>query len=206
MQDREDKSPSRIHILAWALGELADEHYVFETDDGAGGWELHIYDPKSDESGPPVTEEQGRQIEERLEALKRVIPEYDQRMAFLTRMIARKFIHKGRERLLSHEDASLEEMLLGCGEEMVREEIASACLKEFARDFKKLVRRAEELRILSITAPVSSRVQTYLAEATRSYVYGRYSACLLVCRSAIEFALGDFLTREGKEEDVRRLR
>jgi hypothetical protein len=204
MPARNKKEPSKIDVLAWALRRLADELYVFEATSDLGGWELYICDSAEEEEiRSSLTQEQAVKIEESFEsALSKAFPNADDRVAFVARMAMQKWIQRGRERLGGTEVASLETALLGFNEGIVREEVASLYLKEFAREFEKLVRRAEELRVLDTSAPVPEQVQTYLAEATRCYIYGRYIACLLVCRSAIEVALRDRLKRQDSIEKL----
>jgi hypothetical protein len=203
MPVRKKKEPSKIDILAWALRQLAGNSYIFETDSHSGRWELHIYDAGEDQTRPSFTHEEGRKIEESFEsALSKAFPNADDRKAIVARIAMQKWIYRGRERLGGTEVASLETALLGFNEGIVREEVASAYLKEFAREFAKLVRRAEQLRVPDTSAPVPEQVQTYVAEATRCYIYGRYIACLLVCRSAIEVALCDRLKRQDKIDNL----
>jgi hypothetical protein len=68
--------------------------------------------------------------------------------------------------------------------------------------FPKMVKRAEELRVLGIEYPVPDEVQRYTDEFSRCYIFGRYFASLLVCRAAIELALRDFLVRNGREQQL----
>jgi hypothetical protein len=197
MSARNKKPPSRIDVLAWALRQLADESYIFETDSHSGQWELHIYDAVDDQTRPSFNQEEGRKIEESFEsALSKAFPNADDQVAIVARVAMQKWIQRGRERLGGNEVASLETALLGFNEGIVSEEVASLYLKEFAGGFEKLVRRAEQLRVPDTSAPVPELVQTYIAEATRCYIYGRYIACLLVCRSAVELALRDRLKRQ----------
>lgn len=197
------QEPSKIDVLAWALRRLADELYVFETTSDLGGWELYICDSAEEEEiRSSLTQEQAVKIEESFEsALSRFFPNSDDRVAFVARMAVHKWIYRGRERLGTTELTSVEKLVLE-REEQVQEAIASAYLKEFAGEFKQLVGRAERLRVLDTSAPVPEQVQRYLAEATRCYVYGRYIACLLVCRSAVEIALRDRLNREDTIEKL----
>ncbi len=76
---------------------------------------------------------------------------------------------------------------------------------QIAKLFPKMVRRAETLRALPASAAVPAQVQQYLREASKCYVLGRFVACLLVCRSAIEFGLRDFLVRGGKGPELESL-
>lgn len=71
--------------------------------------------------------------------------------------------------------------------------------------FPDIVNRAEQLSAIPARANVPETVQRYFLEATRSYIFGQYIACLVVCRAAIELALGDFLVRNGKEAELRKL-
>jgi hypothetical protein len=203
MPARNKKEPSKIDVLAWALRRLADELYVFEATSYLGGWELYICDSAEEEEiRSSLTQEQAVKIEESFEsALSNAFPDPEHRAAVVLRIAVHKWIYRGRERLGGTELASLEKVLLE-GEEQVQEAIGSAYLKEFARGFEKLVRRAEQLCVPDTSAPVPELVQTYIAEATRCYVYGRYMACLIVCRSAIEFALCDRLKRQDTIDNL----
>jgi hypothetical protein len=71
--------------------------------------------------------------------------------------------------------------------------VALAVMIDISRMFPKMVRRFETLRILPRDAQVPDEVQRYLKEATECYIFGRFIACLIVCRSAIEFALRERL-------------
>jgi hypothetical protein len=76
---------------------------------------------------------------------------------------------------------------------------------EISRLFPEIVQRAEILRIVPATQPVPPFVQRYIEEASECYVYGRFVACIILCRSAIEFALKDFLDRNGQQKALREM-
>ncbi len=78
--------------------------------------------------------------------------------------------------------------------------------RRLGRLFPRMVERAETLRVLPAQEPVPGEVQDYLREASRCYIYGQFIACLIVCRSAIEFAIGDCLRRHGKGKELEELR
>lgn len=77
--------------------------------------------------------------------------------------------------------------------------------ERIGQKFPAMVDRAEKLNAIPVRIVVPSLVQRYLIEASRSYVFGQYIACLVVCRAAIELALGDYLKRNGQEAPLRRL-
>lgn len=70
---------------------------------------------------------------------------------------------------------------------------------EISHLFPKLIRRAEQLRIVPTEEKVPPEVRHYLEEASKCYIYGRFIACIIVCRSAIEFAIRDRLISQGQE-------
>jgi hypothetical protein len=89
------------------------------------------------------------------------------------------------------------------------EALSAAVVVNYAEEvgqlFPRLIRRAEQLRILQVETKVPNVVQKYLQEASKCFIYGRFIACLIVCRSAIEFAIRDRLlvTRASALESLR---
>jgi hypothetical protein len=77
---------------------------------------------------------------------------------------------------------------------------------EIAHLFPKIIRRAERLRIIPIHEKAPPDVQRYIEEASKCYIYGRFVACLIVCRSAVEFALRERLLSKGQEPALRAMR
>jgi hypothetical protein len=71
--------------------------------------------------------------------------------------------------------------------------------------FPAMIDRAGRLNAIPARAPVPESVQRYLAEASKCYIFGQYLASLVVCRAAIEFALGDFLERNGLQAELKKL-
>src|SRR6202000_1017305 len=49
--------------------------------------------------------------------------------------------------------------------------------------------RATHLRECVIALPASEEADSYLAEATRCYFFGLYTACAVMCRSVVEEAI-----------------
>jgi hypothetical protein len=78
--------------------------------------------------------------------------------------------------------------------------------EEFGQLFPRLIRRAEQLRVLQAQTTVPEEVQKYLQEASKCFIYGRFIACLIVCRSAIEFALRDQLIVRRQQSRLESLR
>jgi hypothetical protein len=72
--------------------------------------------------------------------------------------------------------------------------------KEISNLFPKMIQRAEKLRIIPVEDKVPLEVQHYIEEASKCYIYGRFVACLIVCRSSIEFALRDRLLSRGQKK------
>jgi hypothetical protein len=68
-----------------------------------------------------------------------------------------------------------------------------------------MIQRAGQLRALSAADQPPTDVQSYLQEATRCYIWGFYVASLMLCRSAIEFAIRERLRNHGKSEKLLQL-
>ncbi len=75
--------------------------------------------------------------------------------------------------------------------------------EKYARDlaalFPEIVARAERLRILETSVRARPYLSDCLAEATRSYVFGHFLACVVLCRSAVEAAVSDRLVGAGAQ-------
>jgi hypothetical protein len=78
--------------------------------------------------------------------------------------------------------------------------------KEISQLFPRMVKRAEVLRIVSTKEKAPIIVRRYIEEATKCYIYGRFIACIIVCRSAIEFALRERLASSGKNYELSTLK
>jgi hypothetical protein len=78
-------------------------------------------------------------------------------------------------------------------------------LEFLGKRFEGMIDRAERLSSLTVRVQAPPDVQRYLTEASRCFIFGQYLACLVVCRAAIEFALGDFLQRIGKGPEINKL-
>ena len=84
--------------------------------------------------------------------------------------------------------------------------VVSHFAQEVSNLFPKLIRRAEQLRIIPAQKAVPRTVQRYIEEASRCYIYGHFIACLIVCRSAIEFAVRDLLIEQGHKAELNDLK
>lgn len=115
-------------------------------------------------------------------------------------------IFRRREILASDDELNKERTLLAADEENVPAELRAFYGRELARLFPKMIRRAGKLQVLAASESVPDQVQEYLKEATKCFVYGRYIACLIVCRAAVEFGVKDFLIRSGKTKELEALR
>lgn len=104
---------------------------------------------------------------------------------------AQHILVKGREGLST---ASLERLENNALTKAVSVAVVTHYTQEVASLFPRMIQRAELLRVLPAQDTVPKKVQQYLEEASKCYVYGRFIACLIVCRSAIDFALRERLT------------
>ncbi len=90
------------------------------------------------------------------------------------------------------------------------EAISAGIVKHYATEisnlFPRMIRRAELLKVLTTEKSAPMGVKSYIEEASKCYIYGRFIACLIVCRSAIEFALRDRLIATGHEKAIQELK
>jgi len=110
-----------------------------------------------------------------------------------------RLMTKGRERISTASHAAIESKALP---EALSVATVAHYSQEVANLFPRLIHRAETLRVLAAQNMAPPSVQNYLEEASKCYLYGRFIACLIVCRSAIEFALRERLTAFGKESEL----
>lgn len=114
-----------------------------------------------------------------------------------------KFLAKGREGVSVPLLANLES---NADPRAVSVAIVTHYAEEISNLFPKLIRRAERLRIVPIEDKATPVVQRYIEEASKCYVYGRFIACLIICRSVIEFALRDQLYSRGQKRALDAMR
>ncbi|MFQ5804574.1 MAG: hypothetical protein ACE5JQ_16920 [Candidatus Methylomirabilales bacterium] len=117
-----------------------------------------------------------------------------------------EYLRHVREQITDRENEKLERQILAICEKSSTNLVAAAYARQLGRRFSRMVNRAEQLRALPAIQRVPAAAQTCVKEATRCYIYGQFIACLVICRSAIEFALCDFLLRAGKRSDPESLR
>jgi Domain of unknown function (DUF4145) len=110
-----------------------------------------------------------------------------------------------RERLASIEEALREAETMDQEDGETLDLVAENYALQIWSRFTRIVRRADQLRVLGIADRPLTDVQSYLQEATRCYIWGFYVASLVLCRSAIEFAIRDRLKAHGKLEKLLQL-
>ena len=101
---------------------------------------------------------------------------------------------KGREGLSNASLARLEQRAIP---EAVTVGIVNHYAEEVSKLFPRMILRAEQLRILPAEGTVPPIVQHYIEEASKCYIYGHFIACLVICRSAIEFSIRECLAEQG---------
>jgi hypothetical protein len=110
-----------------------------------------------------------------------------------------------RERLASLEEKLREAEILDRQRLEVPDAIARIYARQIGVRFPRMAQRAEQLRVLGAEAEPPPDVQNYLQQATRCYIWGFYIGSLVLCRSAIEFALRERLKAHGKAEKLAEL-
>ena len=210
--------PSKVDIVVWALRKLGEDDYHFTSEGPEGGWELNLWEhsQESDASGePPITDEDYEEIRRKVgHAFKKAFGsksaapgklqgEEELVKIFLEpplQAILGKYLMRWRGQLGASGRSKMESIAITLSHNDVRNAIVSQCLADFADRFPASIKRIERLRVLTARSPVPDEVQRYLDEAC--YISGRFLSCLIVCRSAIEFAMRDFLIREGKQKEL----
>lgn len=74
--------------------------------------------------------------------------------------------------------------------------------RRLSKQFPKIVDRAEKLSLLRTDYDVPDGVRQYIEQASACYLQGLLIACLIVCRSAIEFAVRDRLKALGHGSEL----
>ncbi|MCI0724184.1 MAG: hypothetical protein L0338_35270 [Acidobacteria bacterium] len=112
-----------------------------------------------------------------------------------------------RERLAENRFAEDEgDLLREFGQDAISDAVVCYYARILGKRFPRMVKRAEELRVLPAVRKVPEAVNEYLREATRCFVFGQFVASLVLCRTAIEIALTDFLDKHGKGRELQQLR
>jgi hypothetical protein len=217
VRKRKQDNSTKVEVITWALHKLSEDDYHFATEGPDGGWELNLWEWESDE--PALAKDEQAVLRKLGKAIldpvflrsygdavgktpEEVLKEF--LSSTLGRYVGQHLRHI-RERLGTEPLAGIEATAIQVAPGGVTESVVSSVLSDLASGLEQVIRRSEELRILPAAAPVPDSVQRYIQEASRCYVDGRYLACLLVCRSAVEFGLRDFLKRQGKEAELRAL-
>jgi hypothetical protein len=207
------KEPTLSNIFVWALQRLSNDDYHFSaqrSQDGSG-WELTIRERPDENSAEQmvVFKKLGKAIVD-----GQIAPEVpvggasgeNQVLPYLQSSWFKAGIGfsllEARRRLGASKVARFEDFASKEAPQELSDIVASGLLLEMANMFPKMIKRAEELRVLGIDCPVRNEVQQYAEEFSRCYIFGRFPAALLVCRAAIELALRDFLTRNGKAKEL----
>jgi len=110
---------------------------------------------------------------------------------------AERLLAVGRETIpkigANEVSASLDEGFSGD----THERLASFHAMRLSKQFPKIIDRAMGLALLTTDYEVPNTVKRYIEEASKSCLNGQWIACLIVCRSAIEFAVRDRLKTSG---------
>lgn len=122
--------------------------------------------------------------------------------AQVARPLAREILN-AREQISAPQMAAIEDLWVLHAGEGLSESLACVIASRLGALYPKILQRAERLRALPAVTEFPEKVQPYLKEATRCYLFGQFLAGCALCRSIVEFALRDFLVRVGRERDLR---
>ena len=110
-----------------------------------------------------------------------------------------------REKLTAEQAKSLASLLPAPSSPENLQVLVDVYARQLGGQFPRMIRRAEKLESLFVSRAVPEQVQDYLAEASKCYIAGRFIGSVLVCRSAIEFAVNNLLVSAGKQKEIEQL-
>ena len=76
-------------------------------------------------------------------------------------------------------------------------EVVRYVVREMSKTFPAIVERLSTFRVIPVTSAVPTTVAQYACEASRCYLHGSFSACLILCRSCVESAIETRLRQRG---------
>jgi hypothetical protein len=110
---------------------------------------------------------------------------------------ADRLLAVGRETIPRSEANEVSEDLDKVFRDDMHERLSSFHARRLSKQFPKIIDRAVGLALLTADHEVPAKVRRYIEEASKSYLSGQWIACLMVCRSSIEFAVRDRLRTLG---------
>ena len=81
-------------------------------------------------------------------------------------------------------------------------EVVRCVVREMRETFPAIVERLSTFRVIPVTSAVPTAVAQYAREASRCYLHGFFSACLILCRSCVESAIEARLRQKGLGKKV----
>ena len=87
-------------------------------------------------------------------------------------------------------------------EQEFHDRLSSFHARRLSKQFPRIIDRAVGLALVKVDYEVPDKVRRYIEEASKSYLNGQWIACLMVCRSAIEFVVRDRLIFFGYESEL----
>jgi hypothetical protein len=190
----------REEYFSEQLGELEKMHDVSEAQDSdstlaedwSDFWTLKLLeqDPfsgRSNERFSPIL--RGKSYEEVITYL------YDVLTGNLEE--AERLLAVGRETIPKSEASGVSGDLDEDFSDDMPERLSSFHARRLSKQFPKIIDRAVGLALLTADHEVPAKVRRYIEEASKSYLSGQWIACLMVCRSSIEFAIRDRLKTSG---------
>src|ERR1700689_1408501 len=111
----------------------------------------------------------------------------------------------GRETIPKAEDNERSGSLDKTFRDDMHERLPNFHARRLSKQFPKIIDRAERLALLMANYEAPDKVKRYIEEASKSYLYGQWIGCLMVCRSAIQFAVRDRLIASGHRSELKAL-
>jgi hypothetical protein len=115
---------------------------------------------------------------------------------------AERLLAAGRETIPKSEASGVSGDLDEEFSDDMHERLSSFHARRLSKQFPKVIDRAVGLALLTADHEVPAKVRRYIEEASKSYFNGQWIACLMVCRSSIEFAIRDRLKTSGYASEL----
>lgn len=231
MLEPTEKEHKETELIAWAIPLIADGFYSIDTEEGKRELTVYDEKPDLEfMENALLYEREQHKVAALMEAKKSCTPEnilrcciaflgavFGPRIAqqieipeywrlvtglYLQERALMRSIHKvivgERERLSSEDMDRIQSAALP---EALKVGLVATYAREVADLFPLLIERAASLAVLPATTKPPAQVQSYLTEATKCFVYGRFISSLIVCRGALEEGIRDLIDRLGLAEE-----
>jgi hypothetical protein len=113
-----------------------------------------------------------------------------------------RWVISSRVGLGGSNEAALESGFEGLIPDALPREVVKYVVREMSETFPAIVERLSTFQVIPVTSAVPAPVAQYAREASRCYLHGFFSACLILCRSCVESATEAKLRQKGVGKEV----